>query len=136
MGALSVYLWLNQVASPGDIAVAISLCLRLNGISHWIMWEVSSLFENIGTVQDGVNTLSRPVLVEDKKNAPDLNVSGGGICFKSVGFAYRETDKNDDNQVTVFEQLDLHIKPGEKVGLVGSFGCRQIDSSQPITAFL
>ena len=122
MGALSVYLWLNQVASPGDIAVAISLCLRLNGISHWIMWEVSSLFENIGTVQDGVNTLSRPVLVEDKKNAPDLNVSGGRICFKSVGFAYRETDKNDDNQVTVFEQLDLHIKPGEKVGLVGRSG--------------
>jgi ATP-binding cassette subfamily B multidrug efflux pump len=122
MGALSVYLWLNQVASPGDIAVAISLCLRLNGISHWIMWEVSSLFENIGTVQDGVNTLSRPVLVEDKKNAPDLNVSGGGICFKNVGFAYRETDKKDDNQVTVFEQLDLHIKPGEKVGLVGRSG--------------
>lgn len=122
MGALSVYLWLNQIASPGDIAVAISLCLRLNGISHWIMWEVSSLFENIGTVQDGINTLSRPVLVEDTKNAPDLNVSGGGIHFDNVRFAYKETHDVDDNQVAVFEQLDLHIKPGEKVGLVGRSG--------------
>ena len=122
MGALSIYLWLHQTASPGDIAVAISLCLRLNGISHWIMWEVSSLFENIGTVQDGINTLSRPVLVTDADKAPDLNVNGGGIQFNNVRFAYRESQKSDAEEISVFENLDLHIKPGEKVGLVGRSG--------------
>ena len=69
IGALSVYLWMQQIVSPGDIAVAISLCLRLNGMSHWIMWEVTSLFENLGTVQDGINTLSQPVSVTDKPKA-------------------------------------------------------------------
>jgi ATP-binding cassette subfamily B multidrug efflux pump len=121
MGVLSIYLWTQQIASPGDIAVAISLCLRLNGISHWIMWEVSSLFENIGTVQDGINTLSRPVIVTDAKDAKELEVKGGSIHFDNVRFAYREGE-HDDNEVGVFDDLQLHIKPGEKVGLVGRSG--------------
>ncbi|WP_100643667.1 ABC transporter ATP-binding protein [Alteromonas facilis] len=122
MGALSVYLWLEQIASPGDIAIAIALCLRLNGISHWIMWEVSSLFENIGTVQDGINTLSRPVAVEDAKDAKALEVKGGELRFDDVEFAYVPEHAKDAIAIPVFERLNLTIKPGEKVGLVGRSG--------------
>ena len=120
MGALSLYLWLGEIASPGDIAIAIALCLRLNGISHWIMWEVSSLFENIGTVQDGINTLSKPISVMDKTDANTLQVSAGQISFKQVSFAYQQEDS--EVSISVFDKLNLEIKPGEKVGLVGRSG--------------
>lgn len=119
ISALSIHLWLQEVVSPGDIAVAISLCLRLNGMSQWIMWEVSSLFENIGTVQDGINTLANPVDVQDKSTALDLNVTGGGISFNNVNFGYAGPR---GSRIDVFNDLDLHIKPGEKVGLVGRSG--------------
>ncbi|WP_100657830.1 ABC transporter ATP-binding protein [Alteromonas flava] len=122
MGALSVHLWLAEIASPGDIAIAIALCLRLNGISHWIMWEVSSLFENIGTVQDGINTLSRPVSVTDQEHAQPLQVRGGELRFDKVNFAYVPEKAKDALPIPVFEQLNLTIKPGEKVGLVGRSG--------------
>ena len=119
IGALSVWLWLDSIVSPGDIAVAISLCLRLNGMSHWIMWEVTALFENLGTVQDGMNTLSQPVAVQDKSNAKPLKVNGGGIAFKNIHFSYRGAH---DKPIEVFSDLDIDIRPGEKVGLVGRSG--------------
>ncbi|MEQ5809285.1 ABC transporter ATP-binding protein [Alteromonas sp. NFXS44] len=119
IGALSVYLWMHEIVSPGDIAVAISLVLRLNGMSHWVMWEVSSLFENLGTVQDGMNTLAKPVEVKDAGDADALAVKGGAIRFDNVNFSYTGSDNRDIN---VFNQLDIAIKPGEKVGLVGRSG--------------
>lgn len=119
IGALSVWLWLDSIVSPGDIAVAISLCLRLNGMSHWIMWEVTALFENLGTVQDGINTLSQPVAVQDKSNAKPLTVTGGRVEFKAINFAYRGAH---DKPINVFNELNIDIKPGEKVGLVGRSG--------------
>lgn len=119
IGALSVYLWMQQIVSPGDIAVAISLCLRLNGMSHWIMWEVTSLFENLGTVQDGINTLSQPVAVTDKPQAQSLAISGGKIDFEQVHFGYAGAD---NQQIEVFNDLNINIAPGEKVGLVGRSG--------------
>ncbi|WP_137165699.1 ABC transporter ATP-binding protein [Salinimonas lutimaris] len=119
IGALSVYLWMQQIVSPGDIAVAISLCLRLNGMSHWIMWEVTSLFENLGTVQDGINTLSQPVAVTDKPQAQNLAISGGKIDFEQVHFGYAGAD---NQQIEVFNDLNINIAPGEKVGLVGRSG--------------
>lgn len=68
VGALAVYLWTRGTISPGAIAAALGLCLRLNSLSEWIMWEVSDLFENIGTVRDGSQALSRHIEVQD---APD-----------------------------------------------------------------
>ncbi|GAB3019262.1 ABC transporter ATP-binding protein [Bowmanella dokdonensis] len=115
ISALAIYLWLNSLATPGNIAVAVSLSLRLNGMSQWIMWEVSGLFENIGTVQDGMNTLSVPVAVQDQSGARAMQVRGGEIHFSQVNFAY-------DNRNRVFEDLNIHIRPGEKVGLVGRSG--------------
>lgn len=119
VSALSIYLWLQQAVSPGEIAVAISLCLRLNGMSQWIMWEVSALFENIGTVQDGINTLSNPIQIYDQQNAPDLNIRGGSIDFNNVDFGY---DGPEGKKIEVFAGLNINIKPGEKVGLVGRSG--------------
>jgi ATP-binding cassette subfamily B multidrug efflux pump len=119
IGALSVYLWLAQIVSPGDIALAVSLCLRLNGMSHWVMWEMAALFENLGTVQDGINTLSQPVAVQDKPHADKLKIQGGQIEFKHVNFNYPGLN---DQPIAVFKDLNLTIKPGEKVGLVGRSG--------------
>lgn len=119
VSVLAIYLWMQHLVSPGDIAIAISLSLRLNGMSQWIMWEVSSLFENIGTVQDGMNTLANPIAVKDKPDSKKLNISGGGISFKDVNFAYAGA-KN--RPINVFTNLNIEIKPGEKVGLVGRSG--------------
>ena len=119
ISSLAIYLWLQQVITPGDIAIAVSLSLRLNGMSQWIMWEVSSLFENIGTVQDGINSLSVPIAVQDKPDAKQLQVRGGAIEFKQVNFAYDGIEQQDR---PVFRDLNISIKPGEKVGLVGRSG--------------
>lgn len=119
ISSLSIYLWLQQAITPGDIAIAITLCLRLNSMSQWIMWEVSSLFENIGTVQDGINSLSVPVAVQDINDAPLLEVNGGAIEFNQVCFAYEGAEAS---RGAIFKNLDIKIKPGEKVGLVGRSG--------------
>jgi len=113
--AIAIYLWSVGDISVGAIAVAVSLALRLNGISMWIMWEVSALFENIGTVVDGMNTLSKPIDIKDKNNAKPIEVKEGKIEFDRVNFTY-------DAKVEVFNQLELSIKPGEKVGIVGRSG--------------
>ncbi|MFC3095172.1 ABC transporter ATP-binding protein [Alteromonas sediminis] len=118
VAALSVLFWIQGSITPGEIAVAVSLCLRLNGISHWIMWEVSSLFENLGTVQDGINTLSRSIDVVDPSPAKKLNVHGGEIHFNAIEFSY--PGKHQD--INVFEALNLTIGAGEKVGIVGRSG--------------
>ncbi|WP_070969100.1 ABC transporter ATP-binding protein [Vibrio sonorensis] len=116
IGALSIYLWMDNSISIGAIAIAISLALRINGMSMWIMWEVGALFENMGTVVDGMKTLSKPVDIEDKPNAKDLVVPEGGIEFDNVSFHYGDKTKG------VINNLNLNIKPGEKVGLVGRSG--------------
>ncbi len=115
ISALSIYLWMHSAIQVGSIAIAISLALRINGMSMWIMWEVGALFENMGTVVDGMKTLSKPVEIEDEPNAKPLAVQNGGIEFDNVSFNYGE---NKD----VINHLSLNIKPGEKVGLVGRSG--------------
>lgn len=119
VAGLSIHLWLNGTVSPGDIAIAISLSLRLNGMSQWIMWEVSSLFENIGTVHDGINTLAVEAKVQDNPSAKTLEVNGGAIDFEQVNFSYAGSDAQ---RIDVFKDLHIAIKPGEKVGLVGRSG--------------
>nr|WP_252731625.1 ABC transporter ATP-binding protein [Psychrosphaera sp. F3M07] len=115
MASMAIYLWLQQSVTSGEIAIAIALCLRINNMSQWIMWEVSALFENIGTVQDGMNTLAKPIDVQDINQANDLNIQQGAIDFRDITFNYDEKNR-------VFDQLDIKIKPGEKVGIVGRSG--------------
>jgi ATP-binding cassette, subfamily B, multidrug efflux pump len=115
IAALSIHLWSQSLVSTGAIAVAVGLALRLNGMSQWIMWEVSGLFENLGSVQDGMNTLSQPKTVQDINAAQPIEVTRGQIDFKNISFHY---EKGQD----VLSNLNLNIKPGEKIGLVGRSG--------------
>jgi ATP-binding cassette subfamily B multidrug efflux pump len=111
----TLWLWTRGEVGVGAVAAATAMALRLNGISHWIMWEFASLFEHMGTVQDGINTLARPQAVVDRADARPLVVTRGEIRFERVSFAY---GKNRP----VIQDLDLHIRPGEKIGLVGRSG--------------
>jgi ATP-binding cassette subfamily B multidrug efflux pump len=115
VAALSVWLWTVDAISTGAIAAAVGLVLRLNGMAQWIMWEVSALFENIGTARDGLNTLSKPRDVQDRPDAVPLIVNQGGIKFQDVSFHYGK-------QGGVIEGFSLDIKPHEKIGLVGRSG--------------
>lgn len=112
---IGLWLWSNSLVTAGAIATSMALTLRIKGLSQWIMWEFASLFENLGTVQDGMVTLSKPHTVLDKADAKPLTVSQGEIRFKNVDFAYDETKP-------LLKQFNLTIKAGEKVGLVGRSG--------------
>ncbi|PKO25382.1 MAG: multidrug ABC transporter ATP-binding protein [Betaproteobacteria bacterium HGW-Betaproteobacteria-8] len=112
---IALWLWTRGEIGIGGIAAVTAMALRLNGISHWVMWEMTSLFEQVGTVQDGVNTLSLPHKVVDVPNAPDLHVERGEVQFEAVDFSYGGKRK-------ILDQFSLHIRPGEKVGLVGRSG--------------
>jgi ATP-binding cassette subfamily B multidrug efflux pump len=112
---LSLWLWSQGQIGIGAVAAATAMALRLNGISHWMMWEVAMLFEHIGTIQDGINTLSRPHKVVDAPDARALNVQHGDIRFQNVSFSY-------GGERPVIDGLNLHIRPGEKIGLVGRSG--------------
>ena len=111
----TLWLWTQGAATVGAVAAATAMALRLNGISHWVMWEMAALFEHIGTVQDGINTLARPHAVVDAPDARPLAVTRGEIRFEHVSFAY-------GGRTNVIDDLSLVIRPGEKIGLVGRSG--------------
>jgi len=111
----TLWLWTQGQVGVGAVAAATAMALRLNGISHWVMWEFASLFEHIGTVRDGINTLSRPHTVVDRPQASALVVHKGEVQFENVSFAYGGVRQ-------VIDGLSLHIRPGEKIGLVGRSG--------------
>lgn len=112
---LALALWSGGEVGIGAVAAATAMAMRLNGISHWIMWEMAALFEHVGTVQDGMLTLSRPRTVVDAPDARPLVVTRGEIRFDRVTFAYGGARK-------VIDDLALTIRPGEKIGLVGRSG--------------
>lgn len=114
-GLTALYLWSIGEVTVGGVAAATAMSLRLNGISHWVMWEMTSLYEQIGTVQDGMNTLTLHSQVNDAPNAKPLNIVHGNINFKQVDFHY-------GGEKQVLANLNLSIKAGEKVGLVGRSG--------------
>ena len=115
VGSIGLLLWQKGDILVGAVAVGIGLVLRLNGMAQWIMWEMSALFENIGIVEDGMHSIAQDRLVEDKPNAKELVVSHGDIRFENVGFHYGKGKG-------VIENLNLEIKPGQKVGIVGRSG--------------
>jgi ATP-binding cassette subfamily B multidrug efflux pump len=111
----ALWLWTHGELRVGAVAAATAMALRLNGISQWVMWEMASLFEHIGTVQDGISTLSKQHRVVDRADAVPLRVSRGEVEFDRVRFAYGGTR-------SVIDGLSLRIRPGEKIGLVGRSG--------------
>ena len=115
VAALSIHLWLDSSVTVGVIAIVISISLRLQGMSKWIMWEIRALFESVGTVIDSIRTISNDIEITDAEHAKPLQVTQGAIGFNHVDFRYTE-------RKAIFNQLNLQLKPGEKVGIVGRSG--------------
>ncbi|MFM8392019.1 MAG: ABC transporter ATP-binding protein, partial [Methylophilaceae bacterium] len=120
-GFLCLWLWSINELSIGGLAAATAMALRLNGVSHWVMWEMTSLYEQVGTVQDGMNTLSTHNNIRDAEDAKPLIVQRGEVKFDHVDFSYHQ-DQDATDRVNVLQNLNLTIHPGEKVGLVGRSG--------------
>ena len=116
VSGMAIWLWLNTVVSVGAIAIAIALCLRINGMSQWVMWEVSGLFENIGVVHDGMSMMTKPHDVNDIPDSEQLVIQQGRIVFEDIDFHYGKKSSS------VIEKLSLTIRPGEKIGVVGKSG--------------
>ncbi|MBN9673658.1 ABC transporter ATP-binding protein [Roseibium aggregatum] len=115
IGGLSIFLWQAGAVTIGDVAIAVAIVLRLQGMSHWILWELAGLFENVGTVQDGIATISREREVTDTPDAKPLTVSRGEIRFEGIRFHYGK-------KAGVIDDLTLSVAPGEKIGLIGRSG--------------
>ncbi|MGB6098601.1 MAG: ABC transporter ATP-binding protein [Comamonas thiooxydans] len=115
-GGTALYLWTQAQASAGVVAAVIAMALRLMGYSHWVMWQMTGLFENVGTIQDGITTLTKPRTIVDAPDAKPLQVTRGAIAFEDVSFAYKTGGKK------VLDHLNLHIRPGERIGLIGRSG--------------
>ena len=120
VAALSIYLWHDHAITTGAIAFALALVLRLRGMSQWILWEVTKLFESIGVVQDGMETIACEQDVIDPPNTTPLKVMQGQIDYKEILFNYGK--ERNDGRHGVLEGLNLTIHPGEKIGLVGRSG--------------
>ncbi len=115
IAAVAISLWINGAITIGAIAIAISLALRLKGMSMWIMYELAALFENMGTVIDGMNTFSKPNVIEDKSNASTLKITAAKINYEQVDFQYVKDH-------ALIDKFCLTIQPGEKIGLLGRSG--------------
>ncbi|QXI19390.1 ABC transporter ATP-binding protein [Pseudomonas hamedanensis] len=113
--ALALWLWTQSLITVGAIALATGLVIRIVNMSGWIMWVVTGIFENIGMVQDGLRTISQPVSVTDREQAKPLDVARGEVRFEQVDFHYGK-------QKGIIGDLNLTIKPGEKIGLIGPSG--------------
>ncbi|HYD76930.1 ABC transporter ATP-binding protein [Ramlibacter sp.] len=111
----ALQLWSQEQVGPGAVAAVAAMGLRISGMSHWIMWEMASLFENVGTVQDGMATLTRPPAVVDRPDARPLQVTRGEVVFERVRFGYGKPEP-------VIADFDLVVRPGEKIGLIGRSG--------------
>ncbi|WP_448724987.1 ABC transporter ATP-binding protein [Pseudomonas farris] len=112
---LALWLWTQSLITVGAIALATGLVIRIVNMSGWIMWVVTGIFENIGMVQDGLQTISQPVSITDREQAKPLNVARGEVRFDHVDFHYGKKSG-------IIGDLNLSIKPGEKIGLIGPSG--------------
>jgi ATP-binding cassette subfamily B multidrug efflux pump len=114
-GALALVLWTQGKVEVGTVAMALPLAWQIVNIAGWVAWQITSIFENVGVIQEGMMTIARPIGLTDRHDAAELKVTRGEIRFDNVSFGYgRDTG--------VIESLKLTIKPGEKIGLIGRSG--------------
>ncbi|OOG42149.1 ABC transporter ATP-binding protein [Rhodanobacter sp. C05] len=113
--ALAIWLWSQGKVTVGAIALSTGLVIRINNMSGWIMWVVNGIFENVGTVQDGITTISQPRAVQDREGAMPLEVVNGAVHFEQIHFHYGKKGG-------VIAGLDLGVRAGEKIGVVGPSG--------------
>jgi ATP-binding cassette subfamily B multidrug efflux pump len=114
-GGLSIVLWTRGLMTSGEAATGLSLVMRILAMSGWVMQTVRGIFENIGVIQESMETIARPHGIVDAPAAPRLEVARGEVRFEHVSFHYGREDG-------VIEGLSLTIRAGEKVGLVGTSG--------------
>ncbi|MCK2056182.1 ABC transporter ATP-binding protein [Methylobacterium sp. 37f] len=114
--AVCVVLWQRGGMTTGEASAGLALVLRLMAMSGWVMQTVRGIFENVGVIQESMQTIARPHAITDRPDAGTLAVAGGDIRFDKVGFHYGRDD------ASIIENLNLHIRAGEKVGLVGVSG--------------
>ncbi|WP_410218646.1 ABC transporter ATP-binding protein [Paracoccus sp. (in: a-proteobacteria)] len=120
VAGLGLWLWSQDQIAVGAVAIAVPLAMRLNNMAHWIMWEFAALFENIGTVRDGITSLALPREVRDHPQAVPLHPGPAEIRFDNVTFRYGGME--GAQPMAVLDDLTLHLRPGERVGLVGRSG--------------
>lgn len=121
--AISIHLWLIEAVTVGEIAVANGLVFRLNQMSSWVLRTVTSLFENVGTVQNGIETISQPLAIKDRADATELPITNGLIEFDEVSFTYpSQSAPQPLTPGAIVKRCSFTIKPGEKIGLVGRSG--------------
>ncbi|MBI5277432.1 MAG: ABC transporter ATP-binding protein [Burkholderiales bacterium] len=111
----SLWLWSKGAVGPGAIAAVTAMSLRIGGLSHWVMWSLAGLFEHVGTVLDGIATLTKRRHVLDAPEAVPLQVTRGEVRFDHVSFSY-------GGKTQLFQDFCLAVRPGEKVGLIGRSG--------------
>jgi ATP-binding cassette subfamily B multidrug efflux pump len=121
--ALALWLWSSNLVSLGDIALVATLVVRITQMSGWVLNLVTTIFENIGVVQDGMETISRPHGVVDTAGAKPLVVTKGEIHFEAIGFNYGSVKGTLGADPTrIIDGLSLTIQGGEKIGLIGRSG--------------
>jgi ATP-binding cassette, subfamily B, multidrug efflux pump len=114
-GALALVLWTQGKVEVGTVAMALPLAWQIVNIAGWVAMQVTSIFENIGVIQEGMMTIARPIMLTDRTDAPAIKITRGEIVFEDVRFGYgRESG--------VIDSLNLTVRPGEKIGLIGRSG--------------
>jgi ATP-binding cassette subfamily B multidrug efflux pump len=114
---IGITLWAEGTISAGVVATALPLAWQIANVAGWVSWEITGIFENIGVVQEGIQTIAVPHSGTDKAGAAELNVPRGEIRFENVHFTYGRSDATP-----VLDHLTFTIRPGERVGLVGRSG--------------
>ncbi|MBY5933377.1 ABC transporter ATP-binding protein/permease [Tateyamaria omphalii] len=115
MGALAIWLWIGGFTTEGMVAAALTIALRLNNMTYWIMWAMTSLVQNLGIISEGMETIAQPVKLVDQKGAKPLDLQRGEIALRGLTHHYGRGSGGLQDVSTV-------IQPGEKVGVVGRSG--------------
>jgi ATP-binding cassette subfamily B multidrug efflux pump len=114
---IGVLLWAHGEVSAGLVATALPLAWQIANVAGWVSWEVTGIFENVGVVQEGMETIAVPHTLVDRPEARELEVTRGEIRFEHLTFTYGRADGR-----RVLDDLKLVVRPGERVGLVGRSG--------------
>ena len=112
---VGLWLWQAQRLEVGVFAMALPLAWQITSTAGWVSWEVAGIFENVGVVQEGMDSIARPLGQPDRPGAPELHVTQGDIRFEQLGFGYQPGQ-------AVLQDINLTIRPGERIGLVGRSG--------------
>ena len=111
----ALYLWFGGAASVGAVAAAAALVLRLNNMTYWIMWATTNLVQNLGTVQEGMETITQPVTLVDAADAKPLILKHARIEIQDLRHHYGRGSGG-------LQGVNLTVEPGERIGLVGRSG--------------